>query len=279
MTQYLRQLGGAEFTRSTGTMGKRRETYLRALVTRLLGHARSSDSGKVMEDIWTVYITAFALGTVHALEVDHMVAVSVFLGNRPRIGSAVAFGLRWGLGHSVVVMVFGAVLASARLEMPAGITHGAEIAVGVMLIALGAWAARSAVRLHVHAPGDHAGHAHLHAHDPTEHPHHHDHADPRRRHRHLSTAIGAVHGLAGTATVVALVPVTMFASFWPAIGYLSAFGAGTMAAMGGYAALAAAAVGRARSLSWARSVAWLTATASAAVGVWWLIRALGPVLR
>ena len=32
-------------------------------------------------------------------------------------------------------MVFGAVLASVRLEMPAGITHCAEIAVGVMLIA------------------------------------------------------------------------------------------------------------------------------------------------
>ncbi len=226
-----------------------------------------------MEDIWAALFAAVALGATHALEVDHMVAVQAFLGNRPRVGIAVGFGMRWGMGHAAVVLLAGLVLAVAGITVPAPVQGWFELTVGTMLIGLGGWAAWNADRLHVHTPVEHEGHAHLHAHAPAQHPHSHRHADPSRHHRHLSTAVGAVHGLAGTASVVALVPVTLMPDVAASVVYLAAFGLGTVAAMGAYAGIAAAAVARVKTVVLARTVAWVTAGASVIVGVWWVVRA------
>ena len=230
--------------------------------------------------MWIAYVTALALGAAHALEVDHMVAVSAFIGNRPRLGSAISFGLRWGLGHSLVVLLVGSALVLTGVAVPESIASWAELGVGVMLVALGFWALRAARRLHLHGPHDHGGHAHLHAHSPGGHPHQHSHshADPRKRHRHLSSLVGAVHGLAGTAPVVALIPVTLMPHSWAAVGYLAAFGIGTVLAMALYAAFAAVAVSRASSsVGLARTVALVTALASFGVGLWWIVRAAGTL--
>ncbi len=45
-------------------------------------------------------LTAVSLGFLHALEPDHMAAVTTFVSRRPRPREAVGFGVRWGLGHS-----------------------------------------------------------------------------------------------------------------------------------------------------------------------------------
>ena len=119
-----------------------------------------------MNQVWALYLTALALGAGHALEVDHMVAVTAFVGGRPHLGTAVGFGVRWGVGHSLAVLVAGTALALSGLHIPPGGQDWAELGVGVMLVALGVWAANAARRLHVHLPQDHAGHAHLHAHPP-----------------------------------------------------------------------------------------------------------------
>jgi ABC-type nickel/cobalt efflux system permease component RcnA len=211
--------------------------------------------------MWIAYTTAFSLGIAHALEVDHMVAVSAFIGNRPNFRSAVSFGVLWGMGHSLVVLIVGGALVLSGLSVPQSVTGWAELAVGVMLVLLGVWAARASRRLHVHAPHDHGGHAHLHTHAPKQHPHSHAHGDPARRHRHLSTIVGAIHGLAGTAPVVALIPVTLMPTTWGALGYLAAFGLGTVLAMGTYSALAAVAAARAASsAALARGLAVVTGT-------------------
>lgn len=227
-----------------------------------------------MNQLWAAYATAFALGAGHALEVDHMVAVTAFVGGRPRLAAAVGFGARWALGHSLVVVVVGGALAVAGARVPAGAELWTELLVGLTLVALGAWAANAARRMHVHLPHDHGGHAHLHAHAPGPAPHAHEHrppTDPGRRHRHLSTIVGAVHGLAGTVPVLALVPVTLMPSRAAAIAYLGVFSAGTILAMSAYAALAAAAVRRvAASARIARTVALATAAATLLVGLWWI---------
>jgi ABC-type nickel/cobalt efflux system permease component RcnA len=214
-----------------------------------------------------------------------MVAVTAFVGRSPRAGSAALFGFRWGFGHALVVLVVGGVLAWTGVSVPSGAEAWAELAVGAMLVALGFWAMRASRRLHVHRPEDHHGHAHLHAHNPERHPHSHDHAEAGlrhghevSRHGHLSTLVGAMHGLAGTAPIVALIPVTLLPGIWPAIGYLAAFGAGTILAMGLYAFLAAIAARRASStVRVARGVALATGVASLAVGLWWIIGAAGAL--
>jgi hypothetical protein len=220
---------------------------------------------------WAAYAAAFTLGAAHALEVDHMVAVSAFVGGDPRLGPATAFGLRWGMGHAMAVLAAGGLLAWSGLTVPPHAQRWAEVGVGLALIGVGLWAWRNARKLHLHDPAGHGGHAHLHAHGGPTHEHPHRHSPPARRHVHLSTLVGAVHGLSGSAPVVALIPVTLMPSFPSALAYLLAFGVGTTAGMGAYAALAALAVSRAASLKLARTVALGTAAASMAVGVWWLI--------
>lgn len=227
-----------------------------------------------MNELWAAYLTALVLGAGHALEVDHMVAVTAFVGGRPRLGVAVGFGARWALGHSLVVLLVGGALAVIGVRLPAAAHQWGELLVGLTLMALGIWAANAARRLHVHLPHDHAGHAHLHAHAPGSSPHVHEHrprADPTRRRHHLSTVVGALHGLAGTVPVVALIPVTLMARKTAAIAYLGVFSAGTILAMSAYAALAAVAVSRvAASARLARAVAFATAVASLLVGLWWV---------
>lgn len=226
-----------------------------------------------MEDIWAALLAAVVLGATHALEVDHMVAINAFLGNRPRVRTAIGFGMRWGMGHAAVVLLAGIVIAVVGITVPALVQGWLELVVGMVLVGLGGWAAWNAHRLHVHTPVEHEGHAHLHAHAPAQHPHSHRHADPTRHHRHLSTAVGAVHGLAGTASVVALVPVTLMPGVTASVVYLAAFGLGTVVAMSAYAGIAAAAVARVKTVVLARTIAWVTAGASVTVGVWWVVRA------
>lgn len=225
----------------------------------------------MLNEIWAAYAAAIVLGAAHALEVDHMVAVSAFIGGNPRLAPAVGFGVRWGIGHSVAVFVVGGLLAWSGLTLPDSAQRWLELAVGLALVGVGAWAWFNARRLHVHAPAEHGSHGHLHAHVPGVTAHHHN---PEHGHAHMLTLMGAVHGLAGTAPVVALVPVTLLPSVGAALGYLLAFGIGTTVGMGAYAGLASLAVGRAAasSLRLARSLAYGTALLSMAVGLWWLVR-------
>ncbi len=226
-----------------------------------------------MEDILAAYTAAATLGATHALEIDHMVAVNAFLGNRPRVSVAVGYGMRWALGHAGVVLVAGAVLAATGIAVPPSLEGWFELLVGAVLVGLGIWAGATSRRLHLHTPAEHGGHAHLHAHPSEQHPHSHAHKDPTRHHRHFSSLVGAFHGLAGTATVVALIPVTLMTGLWPALGYLAAFGAGTVVTMSAYAGVAAFAVGRSKTAGAAQRIAVFTAAASVVVGVWWIVRA------
>jgi high-affinity nickel permease len=63
-------------------------------------------------------MTALMLGFLHALEVDHMIAVTTFVTGRPALGDAARFGFRWGVGHSAAVMIFGGVLLVTGIKWP-----------------------------------------------------------------------------------------------------------------------------------------------------------------
>jgi ABC-type nickel/cobalt efflux system permease component RcnA len=237
--------------------------------------------------------TAFLLGLAHAIEVDHMIAVTAFVSTRPALRAAAGFGLRWGLGHSVAVFVAGGVLIATGLRWPEQYDALGEAVVGVLLVAVGVWAMLRARKLHLHAPEEHGDHAHLHvhggraaahAHDHHEHPphapvhppaghHHHDHDHAKRG----ITLVGLMHGLAGTSAVVALVPVTMMDRWVVGLGYLVAFGAGVMLAMTAYALVAAAAFRRASagSLRWGRAIGRSAGMGSIVVGLVWIWRAVG----
>ncbi len=234
--------------------------------------------------------TAFVLGAVHALEVDHMIAVTAFVASRPALATALAFGSRWGAGHGLAVLLAGGLLLATGLRWPERWDAWGEAAVGVMLVGVGLWAFVRARKLHLHPPEEHGDHAHLHAHGAEAHPHAHaslesrvashgstphPHPQPHVHGRGI-TAVGLVHGLAGTSAVVALVPVTMMGRPLVGVLYLVAFGLGTVVAMTGFALAAAVAMRQAGrgSLGWARRLGSFAGVGAVAVGVYWVIRAV-----
>jgi hypothetical protein len=242
--------------------------------------------------------TAAMLGFLHALEVDHMIAVTSFVSSRPAVRTAAIFGARWGLGHSVSVLLAGGILVLTGLRLPSRFDQIAEVVVGLMLIGLGAWAIRASRKLHLHPAEEHGDHVHLHAHGGRvvglDHPHqhgdsahrersheqhdhhHHHHHHPHRHSGHGITLVGMMHGLSGTSAVVALVPVTLMSSALLGLGYLVAFGVGVTAGMTLYAMVAAGAMRTAaeRSLLWGRRISAGVGLAGIGVGLWWVATAL-----
>lgn len=223
-------------------------------------------------------LTAGMIGFLHALEIDHMLAVTAFVSRRPSVPLAARFGARWGIGHSLAVLAAGGALLLLGVRWPERWDDFGEATVGAMLVALGVWAVVSARRMHLHSVREH-GHAHLHVHAAeAEHTHTHRHGEAGRDHAHGGiTAVGFLHGLAGTSAVVALVPVTLMADVRAGLGYLAAFGVGVTLAMTLFAMAAAVLMQRAhaRSLALGRWAAGVVGLAGIFTGVFWMARALG----
>lgn len=226
----------------------------------------------------TLLATAVLIGFLHALEVDHMLAVTTFVSRRPAVPLAARFGARWGIGHSLAVLGAGGLLLAFGVRWPVAWDAAGEALVGVMLAALGLWAIVSARRLHLHPAPEHGDHSHLHLH-PGVSGHAHPHsAGSGAGHSHGAiTAVGFLHGLAGTSAAVALVPVTFMDNAGAGLGYLAAFCVGVILAMTLFAAVAAAAMRRAerRSLLWSRRIATAVGIAAIGTGAFWMFSALG----
>lgn len=218
-------------------------------------------------EIMFALATGFLLGSLHAFDADHVVAVSNFAVRRPTPRAALGFGVRWSAGHGGVVIVVGTALVLLGRSLPDASGMWLERVVGLSLIGLGAWTIASARKLHAHehAHDDGTRHVHLHSHVASE----------SHRHSHAATAVGALHGLAGTAPVVALLPIATLESVWAAGAYLLLFALGTLIAMSLYAMFAGVLVGKAASASQrlARGIAYATGAASAVIGAVWLVLA------
>jgi sulfite exporter TauE/SafE len=134
------------------------------------------------------------------------------------------------------------------------------------------WTFLGAARMHAHGAHQrgplayHHDHAHVHEGDAT-------HVHAHGGHPHAVTAVGVVHGLAGSGAAVALIPVVALESPAAGIGYLVVFAAGTILAMALYGVVAGFVVGRASqvSLTLARTVARVTGIATVIIGAIWLL--------
>src|SRR5690349_1753842 len=217
-------------------------------------------------------LTALVAGFLHALEPDHMAAVTTFVSRRPRPAQALAFGVRWGLGHSAAILVVGGALLALDLRFPEGLTRGLEFGVGGLLLALGLWLLWTLAHERAHVAAGDPAPARPHRHLPFGRGH--AHPDEGRR---GSLWVGVAHGPAGTAPLVAVLPVALARSPVAGGAYLLLFGVGTTLAMGLYAALAGAVFLRAgeRTPALGGALRALTAVGSAALGVFWMIGALG----
>lgn len=228
------------------------------------------------------YGLAVVVGAAHTFEPDHLAAVGAFVVRKPHPRTAVAYGLQWAAGHGGVILLAGTLLVALRVHLPAGTGAILERLVGATLVVLGAWVFIDARRLHAHGHvhADGTVHSHLHAH--AEHAHREEAHSTEDRghgeeeaHEHgaAATAMGAVHGLAGTAPAVALLPLATFESVLPAVAYLVAFGVGTAISMALYALFAgtlAAGAGR-RSTALGRGLARVAGVGTVVVGLVWML--------
>ncbi|HEX2168380.1 MAG TPA: sulfite exporter TauE/SafE family protein [Longimicrobiales bacterium] len=219
-----------------------------------------------MNALLVTYATALVLGTAHALEADHMAAVTSFAVRRPGLRASVRFGVRWSIGHGGAIILIGTGILLLGIQLPEAAGHWLERLVGIMMIGLGAWTVRGARALHAHAHAHDSGvvHAHLHSHAV------HDDHD----HRHAATAVGLLHGLAGSGSAVALIPLVGLESPASGIFYLILFAIGTVAGMAVYGLLAGLVLGRAAdgSVRLARLLARATGVFTIVIGFVWLLR-------
>ena len=172
----------------------------------------------------------FLLGARHALEADHIVAVSTIATEHRNLWRSCTVGFCWGVGHTMVLLIAGLAVLGFRLTIPDDVAKLFEAGVGVMLIGLGVsvgltlW--RERLHVHSHSHGDGAGHLHVHSHrDGLHHTHLH-----RFRLEYKSLAVGMVHGLAGSAALLLLVLSTV-RSLADGLLYILVFGVGSIAGM------------------------------------------------
>jgi cytochrome c biogenesis protein CcdA len=249
------------------------------------------------------FLIAFAVGLLHAFDADHVMALSVFAteeateeaSEEPRANEAIhssarsgvssgvsrdvprglRIGLRWALGHGVVLMLVGAVFVVLGQSMPQAWSQVAERVVGGVMIFLGISALirlyRQRSHVHFHQHDGLQSHAHWHSHQgEAAHPglnrHHHEHVPAT----HGPSLIGALHGLAGSAPILALLPASAES---PARGftYLLLFGLGVAVAMAvasGAMAYVAGSLSRSRSKNAFTGMRLASAAGSISIGLW-----------
>lgn len=177
-------------------------------------------------------ILGFSLGLLHAFDADHIVAVSS-LSARKRGGKAgVLYALKWALGHGGILLLVAIAALYFRWRLPEFIPYSAEKIVGVILIVAGLslfWTLhRQRVQLRVHRHGD-VVHAHLASIDTSV-------SGKTAAHDHTPVLVGIVHGLAGSAPALALIPATLYQP-WLAAGYVLIFSMGVLTGMVGFGLL------------------------------------------
>src|SRR5258706_6263436 len=145
------------------------------------------------------------LGLKHALDADHLAAVSTMATDRRGLCASSLIGALWGLGHTLSLVVAGVLVLLFHFQIGEHVGKALELCVGFMLIALGGNSLRELAR---------GGKSHMHA--------------PRLGARPL--LVGMMHGLAGSAAL----PLLVFAAIpSPVRGllYIAIFGIGSIGGM------------------------------------------------
>jgi nickel/cobalt exporter len=181
------------------------------------------------------WINALALGTwfglLHALDADHLATIGG-LSLRDRNLSPTGYALRWAGGHAASIGAIALLVLGLDLTGLLRASSYAELAVAIVLVSLGAWALRHAFSPRREmAPHTTAGDvpAHVHFAAPV-----HTHS---KRGGRSGWLMGLLHGGAGSAGVLALLPLAHLDSPLESALYVLCFSGGVAAGAVLFAAL------------------------------------------
>lgn len=171
----------------------------------------------------------FGLGLLHALDADHIMAVSTLAygkavdAQRSR-GQTLRFCIQWAIGHGGILLLLGCVVLFTGIAIPEQVSLFAEKAVGIILMSLGCWIFwqfyKNRLQLRVHS---HKGVTHVHLAESEK--------GMQSRHDHRPVLVGITHGLAGSAPVLAIVPLAQSGQGWFGLVYVAMFSLGVVFTM------------------------------------------------
>jgi high-affinity nickel permease len=182
--------------------------------------------------ILSILAAGLIIGLKHAVEADHLAAISTIVSERRGLLSSSIVGGLWGIGHTLSLLAAGILVILLEVKIPERLAQSLEFCVALMLVTLGINALvkiRKGGRIHLHS----------HTHGGREHVHPHFHADSAEEasgiHHGFRPSlrplfIGLIHGLAGSAALMLLV-LTTISSRALAIAYIVVFGLGSIAGM------------------------------------------------
>ncbi|HEY2574347.1 MAG TPA: hypothetical protein VGH65_09765, partial [Verrucomicrobiaceae bacterium] len=184
-----------------------------------------------MTTLLSIMMLGFFLGMKHALDADHVVAVTTFVSRERSVFRSSLIGLIWGLGHTTTIVLVGGSIILFGLVIPHKLGLSLEFCVALMLVAVGLLNLDAFVRHLDHTSPRHHGVHHRSS------SHHVSGAIASGwfRNRRLPTwirpyLVGCVHGMAGSAALALLVLPIITDSFWAMI-YLLVFGFGSVGGM------------------------------------------------
>ena len=230
-------------------------------------------------------LAGLIVGLVHVLSgPDHLSAIApIACMERRRVW---AVGLRWGLGHSLGVVIVGLIAGlMAHWAMVDPLSASSERLVGVMLLIIGSWGLWRLARM----PSRQASslmtpttaltgkvtilaNIHVHAEGETSHHGHHHHQPGTGSHRLAPYAIGILHGCAGGSHLVGILLALAFPTFAGVMSYLAGFVAGSALAMCAFAAgIGWLAAVRGVSSGFQRGMVAVSSCVTLGIGCWWLV--------
>lgn len=190
-------------------------------------------------EMFSLLLTGLGLGLLHALDADHVMAVSALSNRKPSLQRTLKFSANWAIGHGSVLIMLGLLFFGLGVVLPESIQHLAESSVGLLLIGLGLacfWQFHKEKvvldkHTHLHEQGEiEHTHLHLEGHDKIS-----AVATPANakqvKEAHTPVMVGILHGLAGSAPALALIPAMLQTNLLEAMGYLLLFSAGVLFSM------------------------------------------------
>lgn len=225
-----------------------------------------------------ILLISLFLGLRHASDPDHLAAVTTLIASEEehkQARKAGWMGFCWGLGHGTTLVVLGLPLVLFNRFLPERVGQIAEVAIGVVIVALAVrlllrWR-RGVFHIHTHSHDEESDHRHVHSHKEGK-SHEHGHAI-RDRGPLGAYGIGLVHGIGGSGGLTLLLLSTISSQSAAAMALLI-FATGTavsMAILSTVFGLAIASGPIARNFE---RVAPILGVLSLAFGVWYALGAL-----
>src|SRR5690554_4391129 len=88
-------------------------------------------------ELLSILSVSFILGIKHAIEPDHVIAVSTIASESKKLIRSTLAGVYWGIGHTFTLFVVGIVIILMKAEVTEKWSMSLEFLVGIMLVYLG----------------------------------------------------------------------------------------------------------------------------------------------